>query len=179
MLRWIFLVLLLAGCAASPTGRAVEDDEPDFSLPAGTHVKEGRIQTRADLEALPAETTFITSGDHGSVELTSDDLAALSRFPRLQRLHLRHCRGIGNSALDHIAKLKHLRELDLSGCVALTGGGIAKFARMANLRELLLNFCPKVTRPDVERLQRELPQCDIVWSSDDPPLGAPPNHPGR
>jgi Leucine Rich repeat len=179
MLRWIFLAMLLAGCAASPTGRSGEGDEPDFSLPAGTHVKEGRIQTRADLEALSAETSFISMGDHGSVELTSDDLSALARFPRLQRLHLRHCRGIGNSSLEHISKLKHLRELDLSGCVALTGAGIAKLAGLTNLRELLLNFCPKVTRPDVERLQRALPQCDIVWSSDDPPLGAPPNHPGR
>lgn len=179
MNRWttIALALLLTSCATK-TADSRLDDEPDFSLPAA-HVKEGRVQSRADLEALPSETVYITSGDHGSVELSSDDLAALARFPRLQRLHLRHCRGIGNAGMDYIANLRHLRDLDLSGCVALTGSGIDKLAGLTNLRELLLNFCPKITRSDVERLQRDLPRCDIVWSSDDPPLGAPPNHPGR
>lgn len=173
--------LLLHACSSGRENSTGETpaEEPDFSLPADTHVREGFIQSRADLLALPPETTFITSGDHGSVELSSDDLEALSRFPRLQKLHLRHCRGIGNIGLDHIAKLKHLRELDLSGCVALTGRGIAKLADLKSLREILLNFCPKITRPDVEDLQRQLPRCDVVWSSDDPPLGAPPNHPAK
>lgn len=181
-MKWISvaaLMFLATACASTGSQDTQADDEPDFSIPADTHVREGFIQSRADLLSLPPETTFITSGDHGSVELSSDDLEALSRFPRLQKLHLRHCRGIGNAGLDHIAKLKHLRELDLSGCVALTGRGIAKLAALRNLREILLNFCPKITRPEVEDLQRQLPRCDVVWSSDDPPLGAPPNHPAK
>lgn len=173
------LVLLLAACTAHSAGGEAAGDEPDFSVPADTHVKEGRIQSRADLEALPQETVFISSGDHGSVELSSDDLVVLARFGRLQRLHLRHCRGIGNAGMDYIADRTSLTDLDLSGCVGLTGDGIAKLSNLRNLHELRLNFCPKIKRSDVEALQRALPRADIVWSSDDPPLGAPPNHPAR
>lgn len=174
----IAIALLLTGCASQSSDRR-SADEPDFSLPADSRVKEGFIQSRADLETLSPETTFITSGEHGSVDLSSDDLHALARFPRLRRLHLRHCRGIGNAGLDYIAARTSLEDLDLSGCVALTGAGIAKLSTLRNLRELRINFCPKIRRADVEQLQRELPRADIVWSSDDPPLGAPPNHPGR
>jgi Leucine Rich repeat len=180
MNRWTFIALaLLVSSCASKTSDTRPSDEPDFSLPADAHVKEGHIQSRADLEALAAETTFITSGDHGSVELSSDDLQVLARFTRLKRLHLRHCRGIGNAGMDYIATHTGLEDLDLSGCVALTGDGIAKLATLRNLRELRINFCPKITRSEVEQLQRAMPRADIVWSSDDPPLGAPPNHPGR
>jgi hypothetical protein len=177
MRRWLLVTcLLLGGCASTARDDAAE---PDFSLPADSPVKEGRVQSRADLEALPAETTFITSGENGSVELSSDDLHVLARFTRLQRLHLRHCRGIGNAGMDYIANLNGLRDLDLSGCIALTGDGIAKLSNLRNLNELRLNFCPKVTKGDVESLQRALPRADIVWSSNDPPMGAPPNHPAR
>jgi len=136
MNRWtIIALLLLGGCAPKPTDQE-PGGEPYFSLPSEAYFKESRIQSRADLEALPAETVFITSGDHGSVELSSDDLHALARFSRLQRLHLRHCRGIGNAGMDYVATRTSLLDLDLSGCVALTGEGIAKLATLRNLREL-------------------------------------------
>ncbi|CAG0930433.1 hypothetical protein PLCT1_01378 [Planctomycetaceae bacterium] len=174
---WIATVLVIAGCAQAPAPHE-EADEPDFSIPADARGK-AVIATRADIEALPADIGFVTSGDHGSVELYSEDLAALARLKHLQRLHLRHCRGIGDQGMTHLAKLKSLRELDLSGCTALTGAGIAKLAALKNLRELLLNFCPKIKKSEIEDLQRALPRADIVWSSDDPPMGAPPDHPER
>jgi hypothetical protein len=181
-MTWLLLVLLLLSACGTEKSSSRSDgaqDEPDFSVPAEGGRSTPEIRTRADLELLPVSTSFITAGDNGSPDLSSDDLETLSRFTHLQRLHLRHCRGIGNSGMEYIAALTSLRDLDLSGCTALTGTGIAKLATLKHLNELRLNFCPKVTRADVESLQRAMPRADIVWSSDDPPLGAPPDHPPR
>lgn len=176
-MRWTLCVvcLLAFGCAAEVQEPA-ERDEPDFSLPADKHTREGFVRTGEDLRALAPETTFITTGDHGTPQLGDDDLALLERFPRLQRLHLRHCRNISDDGLVHVACRTSLRELDLSGCVKITGNGIARLASLKSLRELLLNYCPKVRRNDVEALIPSLPRCDVVWSSDDPPMGGPPDY---
>lgn len=181
-LFWIaglLAALLLSACAASSSvARGADAEEPDFSLPAqDSELK--LIRNRADIDALPAGTRGVTSGDHGSRELTDSDMEALLRLSQLERVHLRHCHGLGNDAVRALARLPRLRELDLSGCKAVSDEGIAALKQRSSLRTILLNHCPKVTRPAVEELERALPRADVVWSSADAPMGGPPDYQPR
>lgn len=167
-------LLLLGACALAPA-ETESPDEPDFSLPA-TEAGLTIIATRADIEALPAGTRGITTGDHGSRELSDSDVEALLRLKQLERVHLRHCHGIGNDALRALARLPRLRELDLSGCKGVTDAGVMALKDCPSLRTILLNHCPKVTKPGVRELERALPRADVVWSSADAPMGGPPDY---
>lgn len=166
--------LLLSACSTAHV-EPLQQDDLDFSLPAA-EAGLTTITTRADIEALPANTRGVTAGDHGSRELTDSDIEALLRLKQLERVHLRHCGGIGNSAVRALAQLSRLRELDLSGCKAVTDAGILALKECPSLRTILLNHCPKVTKPAVKELERALPRADIVWSSAEAPMGGPPDY---
>ncbi len=184
-LSLLCLALCLVACSSPGNtqndrpadGGNLAGDEPETEpLPPHPVKGFGWIDNGADLEALPSSTRAIWTGESGSPYLGDVEVKQLARFSKLERLKLVHCRGITDEGLAVLARLTNLRELDLSGCTAITDDGVSQLEALGKMRLLTLNFCPKVTKPAIRELERALPRADIIWSSDDPPLGAAPDY---
>ena len=91
-------------------------------------------------------------------QVTSDGLAALSKFPKLTRLDLRDTR-VGDDDLDKLADLRHLAFLNLSG-TKVSDAGLRKLARCQSLRQVRL-WNSSATKQGAEQLVDKLKDADV------------------
>ncbi len=94
-------------------------------------------------------------GDHGD-----ESLKRLAVFPRLKNLYA-NCPAITNEGLEHIGRSRSLQMLSLRD-TRIDDDGIRHLAGLDNLVVLWLNNT-NVTKAGVEKLQEEIPDCDIRY----------------
>jgi len=110
---------------------------------------------------------------------------ALNYISRVENLHVLQLlnSAVTDTGLECLENLCNLRSLDLSNCSNITDSGLVHLEKVTSLRRLKLfsedeepysrsllilhNYPyfpnPRVTREGVERLQKALPECEIIW----------------
>lgn len=91
--------------------------------------------------------------DDGNAEL-------ISRCTSLEVIGLTETE-IGDAGIAYLARMPHLTELQLESTL-VSDAGLEHLAAMGNLKKLNLRKT-RVTKHAVNRLQKRLPGCDIVW----------------
>ncbi|XP_076216909.1 F-box/LRR-repeat protein 12-like [Aptenodytes patagonicus] len=84
---------------------------------------------------------------------------AAPHLEELERLVLRRCGGVGDSAMDFVGRhMKRLRFLEISDAYSLTKAGLARLAALRCLETLCLDLCDKISPGAVTALCQALPQ---------------------
>jgi WD40 repeat protein/serine/threonine protein kinase/Leucine-rich repeat (LRR) protein len=100
-----------------------------------------------------------------SPQVTEAGLAHLKDLPLTKLIVARM--QVTDAGVEHVASLKQLQSLDLTDN-KITDTGLEHLESLENLQELYINGT-KVTAAGVARLQKALPDCEIVWDGDDDP----------
>ncbi|MGD0899143.1 MAG: hypothetical protein ABR915_15000 [Thermoguttaceae bacterium] len=94
----------------------------------------------------------------GATPVSDAGIELLRDLPELKSLYLRETR-VTDAGLERLSHFAHLQELDLT-LTRITDAGLEKLGTMKELRQLHLGDT-KVTSDGVNRLQRQLPECEI------------------
>jgi hypothetical protein len=93
--------------------------------------------------------------------INGEGLCHLTALTHLEKLSFSRC-WLEDTAIEAIAVMTQLRELDLSGCRSITDRSRKHLQRLTGLQALNLTRT-SVTGVEIERLQQELPRCNIAW----------------
>ncbi|MBA7611036.1 hypothetical protein ES703_18252 [subsurface metagenome] len=96
---------------------------------------------------------------HYDVKLTTEDLEGIGSITNLKRLDLGSV-GVTDEGLKHLENLTELRDLDLSNN-EITDAGVEHLKKLTTLRRLNISYT-EVTAEGMARLQRALPECEII-----------------
>ena len=92
--------------------------------------------------------------------LSNNTMLFISQFcPRLRKLNLQRCTGIGDSGFQHWSRVqfKHLHELNLSDCSFLTDIAVALICQSCTyLTSLNLSFCCSLTEASILQISNSL-----------------------
>lgn len=81
----------------------------------------------------------------GAPATREEVLLGLGARPNLTRLDVERC-ALGPSGVQAVGQLEGLRALTLYGCGQVTDDGLTALARLPSLRSLALSFCDQVSR---------------------------------
>ena len=95
-------------------------------------------------------------------KVTDDSLGTLRSMPGLRNLSLRYT-NISDPGVKHISALSNLRNVTLTGS-KISDGAIDDLARLKQLNTLFIRWT-RITSAGAERLQKELPNCEIYHHS--------------
>ena len=93
---------------------------------------------------------------------TDADVAVLTRFPNLRRVHLERSVDLTDAGMASLAKLASLKLLILGEADQVTDAGLQKLAALKNLVELRLDRSRRMTPKGIEKLRAGLPNCRIT-----------------
>ncbi len=97
----------------------------------------------------------------GQTPTSDTGVGIIARILHLRHLDLHEC-PITTEALRHLAQQRELEQLVLRGCSTIGDEAIESLGRLRNLRKLDVRQT-SISAAGRDRLQRALPQCEVVW----------------
>jgi Leucine-rich repeat (LRR) protein len=96
---------------------------------------------------------------HYDVKLTTEDLEGIGSITSLRRLDVGAV-GVTDEGLQYLESLTELRDLDLCNS-EITDAGLSSLKKLTTLKRLNISYT-EVTAEGMARLQRALPECEII-----------------
>jgi len=95
--------------------------------------------------------------------LTEDYMTALCGVQQLKSVNLSGCDGFRSRHLDILQKCSALEQLDLSNTSGLDSSCVPSLGSLNGLRRLVLSNCRDISVDDIQRIQRALPACKVIF----------------
>lgn len=111
------------------------------------------------LQSLPALQTLNLAD---CSNLTDAAFRNISRSSKLKNLYLDNCTKISDEGISKLSLLSDLQELTLGGCLGITDNSLDSIQVLNSLEYLVLTNCPGLTSHGISKLEKSLPNCEIV-----------------